>query len=252
MPTSPSRRAPSSAASIAWSTSSPSSARAETTTPSRNSSVMPDTFTPRGEDGTPNRTTPEAEVSTGPVNTSPDGMFRRPSELIHRRPETESVRSVPSPSMRSSEQGDNRSTSRACDADSSPHAPAGSERSRNSARSTNAPSSSKDIPASRAIAGVGHSDTHHRRASAGLTQRRPPAGGTGEQRRIDVRESPSVMRRMDRHRCVGLLGLHELHRREPVEVHIPSRRPERLLLARQRRPGATATPLVRAPRVGGR
>ena len=101
MPTSPSRRAPSSVASMACRTSSPSSARAATTTPSRNSKETPETRTPRGEDGTPNRTKPEAD--DGPVNTSPEGMLRRPSEFTHTRPATPTTRSVPSPSMRSSE-----------------------------------------------------------------------------------------------------------------------------------------------------
>ncbi len=68
--------------------------------------------------------------------------------------------------MRSSEAAANRSTKRACDTDSSCHAPAGSERSRNSARPTNAAKSDTDMPASCASAGVGHSDTHHRRANA--------------------------------------------------------------------------------------
>ncbi len=45
---------------------------------------------------------PRAESSSGPVNTSPLGMFRRPSELIHVRPSTLSRRSVPSASIRTS------------------------------------------------------------------------------------------------------------------------------------------------------
>ena len=80
------------------------------------------------------RITPSAECSCGPVKTSPDGMLRLPSELIHVRPSTSSVRSVPSASMWISRAGARRSIRPAWNARSSPHAATGSSRSRNSAR----------------------------------------------------------------------------------------------------------------------
>ena len=45
------------------------------------------------------RITPSADVSCGPVKTSPEGMLRLPSELTHVRPSTFSRRSVPGASM---------------------------------------------------------------------------------------------------------------------------------------------------------
>ena len=60
------------------------------------------TVTPRGPVGTVKRIVPLAERSCGPVNTSPEGMLRRPSELIQVRPVTSRVMSVPSASIRTS------------------------------------------------------------------------------------------------------------------------------------------------------
>ena len=84
-----------------------------TTRPSRNSSSIPATSTPRGLDGIVKRMRPSAESSSGPVKTSPEGMLRLPSELTQVRPATDSVRSVPSASMRSSRAPASRSISRA-------------------------------------------------------------------------------------------------------------------------------------------
>ena len=71
------------------------SAWAATTSPSLNVSSTSATSTPRPLEGTSNRIVPLAERSSGPVNTSPLGMLRRPSELIQVRPATLSRRSVP-------------------------------------------------------------------------------------------------------------------------------------------------------------
>ena len=79
-----------------------------------------------------------AESSTGPVKISPEGMLRRPSELIQVRPATERVRSVPSASIRIVLTPDMNSTSPACRRPSSCHAAAGSGRSRNIAEATKA------------------------------------------------------------------------------------------------------------------
>jgi len=80
----------------------PRSALNCTTSPSRKVRVTPVTVTPRGPVGTVKRIVPLAERSCGPVKTSPDGMLRRPSELIQVRPVTSSVMSVPSASIRTS------------------------------------------------------------------------------------------------------------------------------------------------------
>ena len=48
------------------------------------------------------------------MKTSPDGMFRLPSELIQRRPSTEISRSVPSPSIRSTLTPERNSTIPCC------------------------------------------------------------------------------------------------------------------------------------------
>ena len=127
---------------------------------------MSATSTPRGLEGIVKRMRPSALDSCGPVKTSPEGMLRLPSELTQVRPSTESVRSVPSASMRSSRAGARRSISRAWKWRSSLHAAVASPRSRNSARRTNAANSVVPMPACCAPAAVGHSVTHQRRASA--------------------------------------------------------------------------------------
>ena len=76
---------------------------------------------------------------------------------------------------------------------------------------------------------------------AGLAHRRAGAGRAGHPRRVDARERRHVVRRLDRERGVGLLGLGELGRRERVEVRVLRRRPPALGRARQlgpqQRPG---------------
>ena len=90
----------------------PARALASTTCPSANVSSTSATSTPRGLDGIVKRIVPLAESSSGPVKTSPLGMLRRPSELIHVRPSTRRRRSVPSASIRISRATASRSTSR--------------------------------------------------------------------------------------------------------------------------------------------
>ena len=109
------------------------------------------------------RTVPSADVSCGPVKTSPEGMLRLPSEFTHVRPATLSVRSVPGASIRISEAGASRSISPAWNVRSSPHAATGSSRSRNSARVTKSVNSAVPIPACWAAAGVGHNVIDQRR-----------------------------------------------------------------------------------------
>jgi hypothetical protein len=111
------------------------------------------------------RITPSAEVSCGPVKTSPDGMLRLPSEFTHVRPSTVSRRFVPSAWMWISRLGARRSISPAWKARSSPHAAAGSSRSRNSARVTKSSNSRVPMPACCAAAAVGHSVIDQRRPS---------------------------------------------------------------------------------------
>ena len=68
----------------------------------------------RGRPGSRSGAGPGRCPRPGPVKISPEGMLRRPSELIQVRPATESVRSVPSPSIRTSETPVMNSTSPAC------------------------------------------------------------------------------------------------------------------------------------------
>ena len=49
-----------------------------------------------------NAIVPSAEVSTGHPKSSPPGMFAPPASTSIRRPAMESVRSVPSPTIRTS------------------------------------------------------------------------------------------------------------------------------------------------------
>ena len=119
---------------------------------------------------------PLADVSRGPVKTSPDGMLRLPSLLTQVRLATLSRRSVPSASMRSSEACETRAISASWNSDSSPQPRTGSGRSRNRARLTNAANAPSSIPASAAPAGVGHSVEHQRFLSIwSRTSRRPRA-----------------------------------------------------------------------------
>ena len=128
-------------------TASPSSALASTTRPRSNTRRAPRTMPPGRYDGTSNRISPLAERSRGPVNTSPLGRLRLPSEFCHRRPSTRSDTSVPSPSMRIVRAAARRSQSWACIAESSRHAPAGSGRSSMRAPCTNSPYASRSIAA---------------------------------------------------------------------------------------------------------
>ncbi len=136
---------------------------AETTSPSRNSSSTPWTSTPDGLLGIPNRTRPFALVSWGPVKTSPEGMFRLPSELTHVRPLTSRVTSVPSASMRTVLALESRLTSWAWKAPSSCQAATGpAGRSRKSAPATKPAYASRSSPACSASASVGQSVEHQR------------------------------------------------------------------------------------------
>ena len=169
MPSSPSRRAPGSVSSVASRCSAPRSARASTTRPSSKRSSTPATSTPPWLVGTVKRTVPVADASCGPVKTSPEGMLRRPSELIQVRPETSRVRSVPGAWRRISRTVESRSTRRAWRSESACQAATGSRppgRSRNSARSTRPAKAAVPIPACWASAGVGHTVTHQRWCSA--------------------------------------------------------------------------------------
>ncbi len=105
---------------------------------------------------------PLADVSCGPVKTSPLGMLRWPSELTQMRPLTFSVRSVPSASMRSSCASRSRAISDSWNSARPYQARTGSGWSRNIARRTNAAKSCSSIPAAAAPAGVGQSVEHQR------------------------------------------------------------------------------------------
>ena len=138
--------------------------------------------------------------------------------------------------MRSSRQADNRSTSRACDARQlaprSDRIVAVEEQRPPHERGEVVQTT---CPPPAASAGVGHSDTHQRRASAASRTGARAAGGAS-QHAPDRRppERARVLRRVDRHRRVRPLGLGELERRKAVEVHVPRGRPEPLLLPGQR------------------
>ena len=108
------------------------------------------------------RTWPFALDSSGPVKISPLGMLRVPSELTHRRPLTDSRRSVPGASMRSSRAPATRSISCPGSRAARARRATGSGWSRNIARRTNAANCSSAIPACRAPAGVGQSVEHQR------------------------------------------------------------------------------------------
>ena len=107
-----------------------------------------------------NATVPSALVSCGPVNTSPEGMLRRPSELTHLRFLTFSVRSVPGASSRSVLASLSCVISFSWKRRNDAHAATGSGPVRNIAPATNAVNASSSIPAWSASAWVGHSDEH--------------------------------------------------------------------------------------------
>ncbi len=102
------------------------------------------------------------------MKTSPEGMLRLPSELTHPRPFTPISRDVPGASIRSVDAFATRVMSVSWNARSSPQDATGSGWSRNSARSTKAPKSTSDMPASCAFASVGQSVVAQRRFSVSL------------------------------------------------------------------------------------
>ena len=83
---------------------------------------------------------------------------------------------------------------------------------------------------------------------AGLADRRAGAGGARHSRRVDARQRRHVLRRLDRQRGVGVLGLRQLGGREPVEVRVLRGRPPLLgrswQLGAQQRPGAALEQLA--------
>ncbi len=102
------------------------------------------------------------------MKISPEGMLRLPSELIQLRPFTPSSSSVPGASMRRVDAFATRAIRVSWNLLSPPHDATGSGWSRNSARSTNAPKSSSDMPASWALASVGQSVVAQRRFRVSL------------------------------------------------------------------------------------
>ena len=89
-------------------------ARASTTLPPLKVSRMSSTSLAVRDRGKLNRMWPSAESSTGPVKISPSGKLCSPSALIHLRPPTRKVRSVPSPTIRNVSKALIASTSRFC------------------------------------------------------------------------------------------------------------------------------------------
>ena len=135
---------------------------------------------------------------------------------------------------------------------SSRQAAAGSSRSRNVARRTNAANSAVPI---RACCARGRRRPE-RPAPAppqrGLADRRAGAGGAGHPRRVDAGERGRVLRRLDRERRVGLLRLGQLGGRERVEVGVARRahQPSSCRAATVRSSGHA--PRARAARAGRR
>ena len=167
------------------------------------------------------------------------------------RPATRTRRSVPSASMRSSlaraQPLDRAAPGARC---SSPQAAAGSSRSRNVARRTKAANSAVPIRACCAPAGVGQSVIAPAAPHRGLAHRRPRARRAGDPGGVDAGQRGRVLRRLDRQRGVGRLGLGQLGGRERVEVRVARRAPPRLVLPGQRRCAAAATRRARAARAG--
>ena len=104
--------------------------------------------------------------STGPVKNSPLGKLRFPLLLINVRFSIESVRSVPSPWMRTSFFPTSQSTRRCCCADSSFQRAIGSGSLRKHTSKTNSSKSCRDISASCAYPLVGYSVDDQRNVPA--------------------------------------------------------------------------------------
>ena len=257
MPSSPSRRAPASVASIACRYSSPSSARADTTTPL--AELQRDARRPRTPRGRRRDVEADAPLGgrprRGPVKTSPDGMLRRPSELIQVRPATESVEVGPArPRSASPRRLAMRSISPACDVAQLAARRRPGRRGRGTARArTNAAKSAIAMPACCASAGVGHSVTHQRRASiasrTGARARAARAHSSG----VDPRQRARVLRRVDPQRRVGApRPPRSSSGANPSRCTSRAAAQNALVLPRQRRRAAAATPRARATPAGAR
>ena len=116
----------------------------------------------------------------------------------------------------------------------------GTSRARRRPRTRRCPSA----PAARA-AGVGQSVEHQRRRIAGLADRRPGAGGARHPGGVDAGERGRVLRRLDRHRRVGLLRLGQVGGRERRRGARRARRPT----SPRPRPAASVRSSGHAPRL---
>ena len=157
MPSSPSRRAPSSVSMVPAGIPLSASADASTTRPPSKRSRTPRHSRPVYTAGnSENVITPSAESSTGDVKNSPPGRFRPAASTVNDRPAIDSVRSVSAPTMRTSSEASkssayllmrSRSASQSC----------------STASKSRSAKASVDIPASCASAGVGNwPPTHFR------------------------------------------------------------------------------------------
>ena len=200
------------------------------------------------------RTRPSAEVSCGPVKTSPLGMLRLPSELTQVRPSTfERQVGARAPRCGSRSRARGARSAAPGSSRSSPHAAAGSSRSRNSAR---VDEGGEVRRAHARLLGGGGGRPQRDRPAARRARSRAAACARGRPRAsragIDARQRVRVVGGLDPQRGVDVLGLGELGRGKPSRCGRARALQKPLVLAGQRQRAAAATPRARAPRAGAR
>ena len=212
-----------------------------------NRSSTPVTLTPRGLEGTVNRTFPAQNPRAGPVNTSPLGMLRRPSELIQVRPSTRRRRSVPSALIRTSRAGRRRSTRRCW---RGAQLPPGGDRI--GAVEEQRPCDERRVLAFAHPGLLGERGRRPQRAAPATRRASPP--GSRRERAADPGDAgsgrPRRARACSRARRsrprVAPLRLGQLERREAVELALARVRDRSPRSARRRRAAAAATRRARS------